>query len=865
MIRFIVLCFIICVNLNLFAQCDEKGISTNPEDPQNTEKSSAQNTFYWFPSQSDKNSTFNLWRGVSGSGSITKFNNPFWQNSNSVLGRTLASLRASDFYPQDGWELIKADFGFLADGVTNTTTVPSMPYFCLYNRYRGLMRFFGAIPGTTSYQTVEWTIALREFKFGGDSRIEPMDKLAATNLLSPSGKVMQPLDQSTNAKEVTVLTEYPGAEPDGHMFWFDIPVAYDPCVCKNNSAIQLSGKLIKRGSFEAEGNMVGTIQKLSVGAPGSKYPSLLGKRILGAAGALAVGAATKGQVVQTGKFMDLLDLIISSPNSKPASKKDAKFFNAFFTATNDFVRDGDKWKQISTGDKMSNDELVKLIGGINTYLNANFDLAKPSSSGTKDVTTVNGRISLTGQYLEVQEIQTKPYWAIPGSKFSTDLKEEEEDASQITGSVNPEYPIYNELLGTFALIKTPDIKYKANVTTAMDKDEFILIDDPMCPSCPQIKQFKVFDAVKFEAYLPEDLKYTINPKLHTNFDKTKIKAMLVFDFEELDHEKWAIVNEHSVPAEMITLESARKAFNPYNVSENYVNNQFISYPVDLDDLRELYVGATIRSTNFNFAIPPSFRPKVYLRLFMEFQSEDLGRNNLPVKNKQLFTYPTNLLDMNDLDVPPNKFNIYNDDDLVIGNIFNPSINYSSDSIIYTGGKISIISNLSTDPGVTVRIFSLTQINIGPDVEISPNIELIIGSPFLGLFPQNPVSGQFVENFCNGNTTIQYQANVFSQPKKADLTQTQDTTLENTLPNVLISVFPNPNLGTFNLTFSKRLEAAGIITIFDLSGKLVYSQAFQNGSDKYKILSNGLAIGIYIATIEVNGDRFCEKIMIQRNH
>jgi hypothetical protein len=38
-----------------------------------------------------------------------------------------------DFYPKDGWSLIKRDFG-------NERSVPSYPYFILYNENRGILR-----------------------------------------------------------------------------------------------------------------------------------------------------------------------------------------------------------------------------------------------------------------------------------------------------------------------------------------------------------------------------------------------------------------------------------------------------------------------------------------------------------------------------------------------------------------------------------------------------------------------------------------------------------------------------------------------------------------------------------------------------
>ena len=60
-----------------YAQCEDKGISTDPRDPSNTEKTSAENNFFWFPSNGNNNSQINMRLSGTPSTDIT-MNNPFW-------------------------------------------------------------------------------------------------------------------------------------------------------------------------------------------------------------------------------------------------------------------------------------------------------------------------------------------------------------------------------------------------------------------------------------------------------------------------------------------------------------------------------------------------------------------------------------------------------------------------------------------------------------------------------------------------------------------------------------------------------------------------------------------------------------------
>ncbi|MCZ2131118.1 MAG: hypothetical protein LC109_12750 [Bacteroidia bacterium] len=130
---------------NLHAQCTDcevKGINTDPRgsNAQNCEDANKINQFYWF------NSQINAFYSYAGGNITGNLNSPFWAVGSQPIIGAHAGQTGSDFYPEDGWELLKFDNGYLADNITQRSTAKSMIYLCYYNKHRGLMRFFGMMP-----------------------------------------------------------------------------------------------------------------------------------------------------------------------------------------------------------------------------------------------------------------------------------------------------------------------------------------------------------------------------------------------------------------------------------------------------------------------------------------------------------------------------------------------------------------------------------------------------------------------------------------------------------------------------------------------------------------------------------------------
>ena len=72
--------------------------------------------------------------------------------------------------------------------------------------------------------------------------------------------------------------------------------------------------------------------------------------------------------------------------------------------------------------------------------------------------------------------------------------------------------------------------------------------------------------------------------------------------------------------------------------------------------------------------------------------------------------------------------------------------------------------------------------------------------------------------------------------------------QNQLDN-LISIFPNPNNGTFSVKMDKAIAKNAQLAIYDVEGKVVHQQQLTN--QQTDITTQNLASGVYIINIQLS--------------
>ena len=116
-------------------------INTAPVAIPNPYISTSYQTNTWDWTQAHLNATNNNdYSGQSNTLSPPGLQSPFWQEGTAGYLAAIAGDANSDFYPADGWELIKRDFGTKYDGTSDNGYGSPAPYFILYNKYSGKLR-----------------------------------------------------------------------------------------------------------------------------------------------------------------------------------------------------------------------------------------------------------------------------------------------------------------------------------------------------------------------------------------------------------------------------------------------------------------------------------------------------------------------------------------------------------------------------------------------------------------------------------------------------------------------------------------------------------------------------------------------------
>lgn len=83
-------------------------------------------------------------------------------------------------------------------------------------------------------------------------------------------------------------------------------------------------------------------------------------------------------------------------------------------------------------------------------------------------------------------------------------------------------------------------------------------------------------------------------------------------------------------------------------------------------------------------------------------------------------------------------------------------------------------------------------------------------------------------------------------------------------NEPISVYPNPNNGTFTIAFNQKNEAKTAIRVVDAQGKVVYKEKLGDFSGSYKkeldLKKHG--VGTYIVTVQQGGETSSRKVIVE---
>ncbi len=393
------------------SQCDFKGIITDPNNPVNNELPIKKNTFFnWMNPTWPGNTTCYPGPGVD-------FTSPFYRIDNLEALRLL-----KDYKPQDGWELIRRDFGYTDNG-TLITDRPEHTYLILYNKYRGILRVILRTCRKEDYNGAQINIRFQN----------PTFQTALLDLSNTAQALDAP--HEVNIEFTAATTFY---NDDSKYFYADYPLAYDPCTCTYQSRLQILSSLIETSTITLSGAITGNIVSITNknGSVDNKDGSTSWKKI----------TAGSEKLVQVHKTID-----------------------AFTTKSLEYANALDKIGMaqvfVSMGAELKKDNAFQAglsalpwIGSAVSLLDLFIGGGKKSATpGPVELMPLS--VNLNAK-LDGTMITTAPYHSIG---FPT------------PGSLNAQndvdaYPYYNEVLGVFNLLNTPVMQTK-KVTETYTSDD----------------------------------------------------------------------------------------------------------------------------------------------------------------------------------------------------------------------------------------------------------------------------------------------------------------------------------------------------------------------------------------------------------
>jgi hypothetical protein len=423
----------------------------------------------------------------------------FFNYSQPVFYSSFILGQNSDYYPQDGWELIKRDFGKLADGSTNPSKKPG-PYMILYNKYSGKLRVVAAFPGLGAQQAINVTLSLIPSNANSTK--------SASAVLNFNNNTALPLDQATKVTQVTTPAAYPG--DDLHFFMADFQTAYDACTCKFESALRVDFSTVNNSTVQLYGRILGNSNPEGLYNTSSATLQLdQSQSFLSSVYDIPISNTVKN--IQAGllTYKDNNSLINDYKTRLPTSDFDAiDFFGSLLNLGVDvadiYETKGNFFKGLKTVGKLSD-----------------FFSAKIKSKGDPTFTppsVIHAELSATGTITDIRALGSSSIdIANPGS-LNSNLKPEYNDGvAPRPVPQDVDYPIYNEVLGNFALLETPFYKYKS-------------VPLGTFPSPCNSGTYPLF--IDFSFKLSSPIKYVFNPALNLDLSKTKVFAAYVLEFDE---------------------------------------------------------------------------------------------------------------------------------------------------------------------------------------------------------------------------------------------------------------------------------------------------------------------------------------------
>ena len=895
--RIIMIFIMTLYSIALTGQC-VNGISTNPKAPKNNQiptifgndkKNIFLNQFDWtkVSGTTYDQIPINLKAGFNlGVGPITT-NDSTWEmispysigmpSSYSYLYSPIGSFDQDNKW-EDGWELLWMNTGYYPNGdEINTpnyfhpngtsTTVGEVSYIVLYNRYTGILRVFAKLFATVG----QFDMIRIKLKFDNPSL---QDVSGLLRYLEPFDR---PLDQVTRVLSHSTIMEQ--SQSNNHWVSADFNVAYDPCTCFYASLLKISFSAIKEMDITLKGRSIAVEQDLIKHIDSlENYLSIED-----------VDNSQAGQVMYS-TLSSMADEYLEDVKKyeEDLGKYNSYKSNIYYKALEfgkDHIINGLSGalptKEVSeyilkehaviTSDKKLKSKLDK---GVKSLMTDNWDKftgalfgEAPKKPVAPHRPVVNmSEYTFTGNVDDTIHINSNGFYT-PGTY---------PHAFPNYNVIDPlAYPAYNEVLGLFSMLESPKFYYyyrdskEFNYNNASTKAEGAYHQ-------------------KLRMKLAEPLKWYLNPALDWDYNKTKVYAKLIVEFEKDTIEEYpnqyskydrtydgfgafkTKYAEHVIDTaffkygEQRSFEETRdfSLYTQYYALEDFGKEQFA---IDVSTTTLEYVNAYHGKqyedgwlAHDDQKIPVK---RIKLRLMVDMYFNQIGStggqvNTTHVVTYDLFAEPEKHLV--DVKFEKNALSFFNDTLQLSGTITSthPSIWEINDKeLVVKARGIEVIDDLTVQNGYELKLIAKNSIDVSQNVELGENITMSLDG--LTAIDNSPMmSWKGVEAICNEGL---YKGNTI-----ADKRIIEASVKESLIPKesqLEWKVFPNPNDGDFSISIYADNSNKAEVTLYNLTGQVIRNQSIEVQTGMNQLNFTQLAKGMYIMNITINGLSNSKKVVV----
>jgi hypothetical protein len=885
---------------------EDKGISTNHANPENCEVEEQYpsktnqflNTFDW--AKNSNNAFHSIPLNTLAGWSISapaNMESPFYQGYMSKPGGT--PINDFDFHWEDGWELMYMNTGYYPNGdvyhdhnLNNNPIInyslglrhQAVPYIILYNRYTGKMRsLFNVFSDLGTFTDIKLNVGY-------------ISTSAVSGIFRHGNGYDAPMDQKTSTPSYS--TNFLNGNNNQKWFMSDVQLGYDPCVCDYFSKFDFHLYGITTYDVNIEGRSIAAQVPLKDPTTGKPtYTDYLNMNTFGTdlnstgSGAL-IYKSLDGMLTDYDKelkeYKDRLEDYNSIGNKAMRSLMGlAKTgLNAGLTGLvpNYVLKDlssssvmvvtkltdrdeydkAKQWYQTDPNDPNSQwliSDVSSKPEGEEAYKRMQEDAKKYSMGLSKALKGGVGSMSdalFTSFYTE----PTKPVapnmptatlseMRIQGTIGKSSLLDVgtlyNPGSFKFGGSFNAsEYPIYNEPVGLFALLKTPELMvYDAEQEFYMESNG---------------NQFTL-DSLYIKLKSP--LKYRFNRAVDIDLNKTRLYAQI-----QVETYKISTSEDRTKPLNLKLLHSLPYTISIPNATIRNVTYSSDWYPIEM--LGEQLFGIAYNAkTIIGMPFYDLTIKKITLKIMADMYFQSQGFGGTEKNTTQVFTYllyekdGVNFIQEKGEYVSSRKIIAkYHPGNLILENeVIEPTDAFVHEVIgntIYVNAtSIELKGNISVATGYNADLKAYWDIKSAPTTQISPTISLSIKKDFYNFPATNEVTNSELEAFCKTPSTKEYQANVLTKKMKEKPINSQKEKSKGFNANV----YPNPNNGTFNVTVYDEIDSDVNLVLTDITGKQILTKQIPAGQNTTQIETHNLANGVYMLIIKTTDKQTTQKVII----